>query len=147
MVDAVKADPFGQVNDIDVLDLDSLEARAEKVLGRGEFGYNCEGSDDGDSMHRHNTAFTDVHMLPRVLTGVENPELYNTFMGDKLATPLSTAPIARHTLAHHSGELGLDKGAQEAGNLMSTSTFATQTIAETAADCDGAPYMLLLYMQ
>ena len=47
MVDAVKTDPFGKVNAIDVLDLASLEARAEKVLGRGEFGYISEGSDDG----------------------------------------------------------------------------------------------------
>ena len=47
MIDAVKTDPFGEVNAIDVLDLASLEGRAEKVLGRGEFGYISEGSDDG----------------------------------------------------------------------------------------------------
>lgn len=47
MVDAVETDPFGKVDAIDVLDLASLEARAEKILGRGEFGYISEGSDDG----------------------------------------------------------------------------------------------------
>lgn len=32
MVDAVETDPFGKVDAIDVLDLASLEARAEKIL-------------------------------------------------------------------------------------------------------------------
>ena len=146
MVDAVKADPFGKVNAIDVLDLASLEARAEKVLGRGEFGYISEGSDDGYTMHRNTTAFQDVHMLPRVLQGVENPDQSTTFMGAKLASPLLTAPIASNTLAHPSGELGLAKGAKEAGIMMSQSTFASKTIAETAAVSDGAPYMFQLYM-
>lgn len=74
MVDAVETDPFGKVDAIDVLDLASLEARAEKILGRGEFGYISEGSDDGYTMRRNTTAFTDVQMLPRVLQGVERPD-------------------------------------------------------------------------
>ncbi|MDN6609280.1 MAG: lactate oxidase, partial [Lacticaseibacillus paracasei] len=52
MVDAVETDPFGKVDAIDVLDLASLEARAEKILGHGEFGYISEGSDDGYTMRR-----------------------------------------------------------------------------------------------
>ena len=146
MVDAVETDPFGKVDAIDVLDLASLEARAEKILGRGEFGYISEGSDDGYTMRRNTTAFTDVQMLPRVLQGVENPDQSTTFMGAKLASPLLTAPIAGNTLAHPSGELGLAKGAKEAGIMMSQSTFASKTIAETAAVSDGAPYMFQLYM-
>ena len=139
MVDAVETDPFGKVDAIDVLDLASLEARAEKILGRGEFGYISEGSDDGYTMRRNTTAFTDVQMLPRVLQGVEKPDQSTTFMGARLASPLLTAPIAENTLAHPSGELGLAKGAKEAGIMISQSTFASKTIAETAAVSDGAP--------
>ena len=146
MVDAVETDPFGKVDAIDVLDLASLEARAEKILGRGEFGYISEGSDDGYTMRRNTTAFTDVQMLPRVLQGVEKPDQSTTFMGARLASPLLTAPIAGNTLAHPSGELGLAKGAKEAGIMMSQSTFVSKTIAETAAVSDGAPYMFQLYM-
>lgn len=57
LVELVKADPSGKVKLIDVLDLASLEARAEKVLGRGESGYMCEGSDDGYTSYRNTTAF------------------------------------------------------------------------------------------
>ena len=146
MVDAVETDPFGKVDAIDVLDLASLEARAEKILGRGEFGYISEGSDDGYTMRRNTTAFTDVQMLPHVLQGVEKSDQSTTFMGARLASPLLTAPIAGNTLAHPSGELGLAKGAKEAGIMMSQSTFASKTIAETAAVSDGAPYMFQLYM-
>ena len=54
-----------------------------KILGRGEFGYISEGSDDGYTMRRNTTAFTDVQMLPRVLQGVEKPDQSTTFMGSK----------------------------------------------------------------
>lgn len=55
---------FGSVQPIDVLNLKSLEKRAEAVIGRGEFGYISEGSDDGYTKARNTTAFNDVQMLP-----------------------------------------------------------------------------------
>ncbi len=137
---------FGNVTNIDVLNLKSLEKRAEAVIGRGEFGYISEGSDDGYTKWRNTNAFKDVHMLPRVLQNVENPDQSTTFLGEHLASPLMTAPIAGNSLAHTSGEIGLAKGAKEAGIMMSQSTFASKTIAETAAVSDGAPYMFQLYM-
>lgn len=137
---------FGSVQPIDVLNLKSLEKRAEAVIGRGEFGYISEGSDDGYTKARNTTAFNDVQMLPRVLQNVENPDQSTKFLGSSLASPLMTAPIAGNTLAHSSGELGLARGAKEAGIMMAQSTFASKTIAETAQVSDGAPYMFQLYM-
>ncbi|EOR85922.1 lactate oxidase [Latilactobacillus sakei] len=141
-----KTDVFGRITDIDVLNLKSLAARAKPMIGPGEYGYISEGSDDGYTMARNTTAFEDVHMLPRVLRGVESPNQQIEFMGSKLSSPLLTAPIAGNTLAHSSGEIGLAKGAKEAGIMMSQSTFASKTIAETAEISDGAPYMFQLYM-
>lgn len=46
---------FGKVQDIDVLNLSSLEKRAAKVIGKGEFGYIEEGSDD-EYTKKYNTA-------------------------------------------------------------------------------------------
>lgn len=141
-----KTDLFGPVVDIDVLNLKSLAARAKPVIGPGEFGYISEGSDDGYTMRCNTTAFDDVKMLPRVLRGVEQPNQQTEFMGVQLDSPLLTAPIAGNTLAHPSGEIGLAKGAKEAGIMMAQSTFASKTIAETAAVSAGAPYMFQLYM-
>lgn len=137
---------FGKVQDIDVLNLSSLEKRAAKVIGKGEFGYIEEGSDD-EYTKKHNTAaFNEVHLLPRVLQNVEEPDQSTEFLGNELASPLLAAPIAGNTLAHESGEIGLAKGTKEAGIMMAQSTFASKTIAETAAISDGAPYMFQLYM-
>ncbi|WP_125705572.1 alpha-hydroxy-acid oxidizing protein [Lacticaseibacillus daqingensis] len=137
---------FGNVQPVDVLNLKSLEKRAEAVIGRGEFGYIVEAADDGYTKWRNMNAFKDVHMLPRVLQNVENPDQSTTFLGEKLSSPLLTAPIAGNSLAHPSGELGLAKGAKEAGIMMAQSTFASKTIAETAQVSAGAPYMFQLYM-
>ncbi|MCI1986659.1 MAG: alpha-hydroxy-acid oxidizing protein [Lactobacillus sp.] len=137
---------FGNVQEIDVLNLKSLEKRAEALIGRGEFGYITEGADDGYTKWRNTNAFKDVHMLPRVLRDVAEPDQSTTFLGEKLSSPLMTAPIAGNTLAHSSGEIGLAKGAKEAGIMMAQSTFASKTIAETAAVSDGAPYLFQLYM-
>ena len=82
---------FGSVQPIDVLNLKSLEKRAEAVIGRGEFGYISEGSDDGYTKARNTTAFNDVQMLPRVLQNVENPDQSTKFLGSSLASPLMTA--------------------------------------------------------
>ncbi|MFD1484728.1 alpha-hydroxy-acid oxidizing protein [Lacticaseibacillus baoqingensis] len=137
---------FGNVQAIDVLNLKSLEKRAEALIGRGEFGYITEGSDDGYTKWRNTNAFKDVHMLPRVLQDVAEPDQSTTLLGEKLKSPLMTAPIAGNALAHPSGEIGLAKGAKEAGIMMAQSTFASKTIAETAAVSAGAPYLFQLYM-
>lgn len=145
MITANKPD-FGQVQEIDVLNLKSLEKRAQKVIGKGEFGYIEEGSDDEYTKQRNTAAFTEFHMVPRVLQDIEKPDQSTNFMGAKLESPLLAAPIAGNTLAHESGEIGLAKGTKEAGIMMAQSTFASKTIAETAAVSDGSPYMFQLYM-
>ncbi|HIW89507.1 MAG TPA: alpha-hydroxy-acid oxidizing protein [Candidatus Ligilactobacillus excrementipullorum] len=146
MMSAEKTVDLGQVQDIDVLNLSSLEERAKKVIGQGEFGYISEGSDDEYTKKRNTSAFNDVHLVPRVLQNVEEPDQTTEFLGRKLSSPILAAPIAGNTLAHESGEMGLAKGTKEAGVMMAQSTFASKTIAETAAVSAGAPYMFQLYM-
>lgn len=146
MVTATAPTPFGKVEDIDIVNLASLKQRAQAKMSPGEFGYIVEAADDGITMRRNTTDFANISILPRVMQGIEHPDQTTTFMGAKLSSPLMTAPIAGNTLAHPSGEIGLARGAKDAGIMMAQSTFASKTIAETAAISDGAPYMFQLYM-
>lgn len=131
---------------IDILNLESLEERAEKIIPTGEFGYISGGSEDEWTLRQNRTAFQHRQIAPKALSGIEKPELNTEIFGIPLNTPVMMAPAAAQGLAHSQGEKDTARGLAAVGGLMAQSTYSSVSIADTAAAGEGAPQFFQLYM-
>ena len=131
---------------IDILNLESLEERAEKIIPTGGFGYISGGSEDEWTLRQNRTAFQHRQIAPKALSGIEKPELNTEIFGIPLNTPVMMAPAAAQGLAHSQGEKDTARGLVAVGGLMAQSTYSSVSIADTAAAGEGAPQFFQLYM-
>lgn len=131
---------------IDILNLESLEERAEKIIPTGGFGYISGGSEDEWTLRQNRTAFQHRQIAPKALSGIEKPELNTEIFGIPLNTPVMMASAAAQGLAHSQGEKDTARGLAAVGGLMAQSTYSSVSIADTAAAGEGAPQFFQLYM-
>lgn len=131
---------------LDILNLPSLEKRAEEIIPKGGFGYITEGSEYEWTLQENTKAFDHVQIVPRVLTSVENPSTETSLLDIPLSMPIISAPVAAQGLAHSRGELATAEGMAAAGTIMSQSTYGNATIEEIAKAGKGAPQFFQLYM-
>lgn len=135
-----------KIQEITIIDSEDLEAAAEKVIPHGGFDYIRGGAGQEITMFRNTSAFNDAAIYPRVLKGVDNPDLKTSILGIKISLPVIMAPCAAHGLAHVSAEKGTARGVAEAGTIMSISNYATTPIDEISDAGQGAPQWFQLYM-
>lgn len=69
---------------IDILNLESLEERAEKIIPTGGFGYISGGSEDEWTLRQNRTAFQHRQIAPKALSGIEKPELNTEIFGNSI---------------------------------------------------------------
>lgn len=131
---------------INVLNLESLEARAEKIIPKGGFGYISGGSEDNWTLAQNRKAFTHKQVYPRALANIDQPDLSTNVFGLDLKTPVMMPPLAAQGLAHAKGEMDTAKAFAAEGALMAQSTYSSASIADTAAAGNGAPQFFQLYM-
>lgn len=131
---------------IDLVNLTSLEERAKEIIPQGGFGYIVDGSEDEWTIKENTKAFDHVQILPRILTGVENPSTETELFGQKISMPIISSPAAAQGLAHARGEMATAQGMAAAGSIMSQSTYGTTTITQTAEAGQGAPQFFQLYL-
>ena len=131
---------------ISILNLGALEEEVSQFMEKGAFDYIQSGAESEWTLRRNEAAFDDRQILPRVLSGVENPNLSTRFMGIPLSTPIIMAPAAAHGLAHKDGEVATAKGVAQADTLMCISNYANRTLEDIAAAGGGSPQMFQLYM-
>ena len=129
-----------------IINLDSLEEEASRVIPEGAFGYISGGAGDEWTMRRNREAFDSRQIVPRVLSCLEKPDTATSILGIDIAAPAIMSPAAAHGLAHREGEVATARGVAEAGSIMGVSTYANTTIEETAKACGGAPWWFQLYM-
>ena len=127
-------------------DVDDLEQMAANVIPQGAFDYIYGGAETEKTMHRNVSAFDNVDIVPRVLTGVDAPDTRTSIFGIDITLPVIVAPAAAHGLAHVSAEAGTARGAAAAGTIMSVSNYASSTLSEIAIAGDGAPQWFQLYL-
>ena len=132
--------------EIVIYDIDDLEQEAAAIIPQGGFDYIRGGAETENTMNRNISAFDDVDIYPRVLTGVDNPDINTKILGIDISVPVIVAPAAAHGLAHVSAEAGTARGAAAAGTIMSVSNYASSTLAEIAKAGKGAPQWFQLYL-
>lgn len=133
-------------NHIEVVDLPTLGEEAQKVIPTGGFGYISGGSENDWTEKVNQQAFTHKQIVPRVLSGVDNPSTETSLLGIDTSMPILMTPLAAHGLAHSQGEKDTAKGAAAAGTIMSSSTYSTFSIQDIAAAGNGAPQFFQLYL-
>ena len=131
---------------ITIYDIDDLEKRASAIIPKGGFDYIYGGADTEQTMRDNIACFDNVDIYPRVLTGVDMPDISTSILGIDISLPVIVAPAAAHGLAHVSAEAGTARGAAASGTIMSVSNYASSTLEEIAAAGNGAPQWFQLYL-
>lgn len=132
--------------ELDILNLPSLENLAKQSIPQGGFGYISGGSEDEWTLKANTTSFDDVQIIPRVLAHIKNPNTETSVYGIPMKMPIMMSPAAAQGLAHVRGEMATAEGMAMAGTIMAQSTYGNTTIADTAAAGNGAPQFFQLYM-
>ena len=129
-----------------IYDIDDLEWMAKKIIPDGGFDYIRGGAETEKTMRRNVASFDAVDIYPRIMTGVDEPDISTSILGIDISLPVIVAPAAAHGLAHVSAEAGTARGAAEVGTIMSVSNYASSTLEEIAMAGDGAPQWFQLYL-
>ncbi|MGX7131961.1 lactate oxidase [Enterococcus songbeiensis] len=131
---------------IEIVNIASLEKRAQETMEAGAFGYIRGGSEDEWTMAENTSSFNKKTIMPRVLRGIDSADLHTKLWDIQLETPIIQAPSAAQGLAHTNGEADTAKGVAAAGSIFSISTYANTTIEDAAAAAPNAPQFFQLYM-
>ena len=119
--------------------------RARAVLEPAHWDFFAGGAGAERTLRANVEAFARRRIVPRVLRGVGERDLWTTVLGHDLSMPVMVAPTAFHQLAHPSGESGTAGAVASAGTAMVVSMAANQPIEEIAAT--GAQLWFQLYPQ
>lgn len=132
--------------DVTIYNINDLEQMAKQVIPQDGFDYIRGGADSEQTMARNISAFDNFDIYPRVLTGVDEPNLNTSILGIDISMPVIAAPAAAHGLAHVSAEAGTARGVAASGTIMSVSNYASSTLADIAKAGKGAPQWFQLYL-
>ena len=132
--------------EIVIYDIDDLEQRAANVIPSAGFDYIYGGAETERTMHKNISAFDEIEIYPRVLTGVDAPDISTSILGVDISLPVIAAPAAAHGLAHVSAEAGSARGVAASGTIMSVSNYASSSLEEIADAVPGAPQWFQLYL-
>jgi len=122
---------------------DALVALARQRLVPEIFDFAAGGAGD-EAVLRDNVAAWQRHRLrPRVLQGVEDPDLTTTVLGRRLTAPLFVCPMGRQRLVHPDGERASAAAAATAGVGYVLSAASSVPMAEIAPAAGPAPWFQL----
>lgn len=71
-----------------MVNLDELEHEAKYVMPEAAYYYVASGAENEWTWRNNTQAFNHFQIVPRALTGMQNPELNTEFLGMKLKSPV-----------------------------------------------------------
>lgn len=110
-----------------------LRAAARARAHRTVFDYLEGGAGDERAMRNNSHAFSRYDLIHRVLTGIEDPDLSTTLLGEKIGVPFILSPSACNRMFHTQGERAVARAAARVGTIYTLSTLASVTMEEIAA--------------
>lgn len=105
---------------------------AKQVLPEPAYDYCAGAAGDESGMRRNVAAFERRLLVPRVLSGVERPDLRTDVPGGSLRAPLLVAPMGLQALCHPEAESGTAAAAAALGLGFVLSTFASHPVEQVA---------------
>jgi lactate 2-monooxygenase len=123
----------------------ALEARAERQLTRGAYGYVAGGAGSEDTMRANREAFRRWRIVPRMLRDVSRRDLATTVLGTAMPAPLLLAPVGVQSIVHPDAEVAVARAAAATGVPMVLSTASSRSLEEVAEALGGSPRWFQLY--
>ena len=77
-------------NSIVIYDMDDLEKQAQQIIPTGGWDYIRGGAETEKTMRRNETSFDEVDIYPRVLTGINEPDIATSILGINISLPVWT---------------------------------------------------------
>ncbi|MEE8601498.1 alpha-hydroxy acid oxidase [Euzebya tangerina] len=124
--------------------VEDVRRRARLRLPRMAFEFVDGGAGDEVTLRANRTAFEQVSIQPKVLTGVSDRDLSVSVVGQELALPLVFSPAGLLRVTHPAGETAAAAAASAAGVPFTLSTGSSRSIEEVAqAGGDGLRWFQL----
>ena len=121
-----------------------LEWVAAQKIPPAHFGYLQSGVDGETTLRANRTAFDELYLNPRVLSGVTDVDTGIELFGQRWDTPIILSPVGSQRAFHPWGELATARAASHQGNLQILSTVSTTSV-EDVVEAYGAPIWYQLY--
>lgn len=118
---------------------------AERRVPRAFFEYGISGSYSEETLRANRDDLQKVKLRQRVMVDVDRRDLSSSIVGQKVALPLSLAPIGLCGMQHGDGEILAARAANEAGIPFTLSTMSICSI-EDVAEATGKPFWFQLYV-
>jgi len=122
---------------IDIVNLDSLEARARERLDPMLFDYIAGGAGDEWTLLENRAAWSRFQLLPRMLRGVANRSMATTVLGDPVSMPVLVPPMGFHGLCHLEAETATARATADEHTVFCASTVSNCSL-EAIADAAGS---------
>jgi len=126
-----------------ILNLQQFEPAAKKILSPMAYAYFSGGACDEITLRENRTCWDKIKLWPRVLRGVNDPDLTSRLFGNKVTLPFLPAPVAMLKLAYPDGESALVRATNLANIPCIASTMATTKLEDIAKESKGYRYFQL----
>jgi lactate oxidase len=125
--------------------LEDLEAEARQHLDEASYDFVAGGAGAEQTLRANREAFQKITIMPRVLTGIKEPDTSINLLGQRLSMPIYVTPMANHGVVHSLAEVGSARGAKKAGALFVAPTGSSKTMEEVATAIRDSPRWFQLY--
>jgi lactate oxidase len=133
--------------ELQVINIDLLEADAKKVYTDAVYAFVVNGSGKNWTLRENQRAWGDWSFNPHRMRGIVRTKIDTsvTLLGTKLPHPILVTPFGSHSLHHPAGEVATAQGAAKSGALLSVSSASTRSMEEIAAASKG-PKWFQMYL-
>lgn len=131
----------------EIINLDDLEAAAEKCLNKRSWAYFSGASNDSFTKADNADFYRKIFLRPRVARAVQDIDTKTKILDDVYDVPIFNAPASLMMLAHPDAEMALAKGFAASGSTIiipTLSSFSTEEIIEALPA--GHPFYFQLYV-
>ncbi|GII57109.1 oxidoreductase [Planotetraspora thailandica] len=126
-------------------DLGALERVAAERLEPRAFGYVAGAAGTESTARANRDAFERRRIVPRMLSGVTEPDIAVELFGEPMASPVLLGPVGVLTIMHPDGELAVARAAAGLATTMVLSTASGHPMEEVAEANAGGRRWYQLY--
>ncbi|WP_421722971.1 alpha-hydroxy acid oxidase [Bauldia sp.] len=136
----MNTDTLGRINSVS-----QMRARARRTLPRAVFDLADGAAEDEWTVHRNESAFDDIALLPKPLDGAATRDLSLTLFGHRLSMPVLIGPTGLSGLFWPDGERCAARAAKAAGAGFCLSHASVCTL-EGLAEVDVEPRYMQIFI-
>ena len=123
--------------------IEDYRRAARRRLPSMVWAYVDGGAEDQVTLGDNRDGFAQWSLKPRVLRGIEKPDLTTAVAGASIALPVLLAPTGLTGLSNWTGDVAAARASEQAGTRYILSTASSYTIEEVAKASDRPPYFQL----